>query len=84
MFDVSPPNGPGVLAGFLFTDAALTLAEKGSAALQAAALKQWATYMGDARIATNALNFVYTDWPDEQWTGEQWHRWHTCMRRRTV
>lgn len=56
-FDVSPPNGPGVLAGFLYNGAALDLTEEGPEALQKAVLEAWAEYMGDSGI-TSPLNFV--------------------------
>lgn len=44
-FDVSPPGGPGALAGFLYTEHALEVTEAGPAAVEAAALDAWARYM---------------------------------------
>lgn len=68
VFDVSPPDGPGVLAGFLYNGAALDLTEEGPEAVQKAVLEAWADFMGDSNI-NNPLNFVYVNWPEEQWAG---------------
>ncbi len=54
VFDVSPPypDAPGVLAGFLYDEVALSLTEQGPAALEAFVLQRWATMMNDPRILT--------------------------------
>jgi len=68
IFDVSPPDGPGVLASFLFGDHALSLPAQGPKAVEKAALDAFAELLGDP-AAGKPLNFVYVDWPSEQWTG---------------
>lgn len=57
VFDVSPPDGPGVLAGFLYNGAALDLTEEGPEVVQKAVLEAWSEFMGDTNI-NNPLNFV--------------------------
>ncbi len=54
VFDISPPfpDAPGILAGFLFDDVALSLTEQGPAALESFVLKRWASMMNDPRILT--------------------------------
>ena len=54
VFDVTPPypDAPGILAGFLFDNVALTLTEQGPQALERQVLKRWAKMMNDDRIMT--------------------------------
>ncbi|KAI7842911.1 hypothetical protein COHA_003422 [Chlorella ohadii] len=71
VFDISPPypDAPGALAGFLYNDVALTLAEQGPEALERQVLKRWSEMMNDPRIATDSVGFHYVNWPEEQWVG---------------
>jgi monoamine oxidase len=71
VFDISPPypGAPGILAGFLFDEVALGLTEQGPAALEKFVLQRWATMMNDNRIMTQSVNFIYINWPEEQWVG---------------
>lgn len=32
-------------------------------------LQRWAEMMNDPRIATQSVNFLYINWPEEQWIG---------------
>ena len=54
VFDVTPPypDAPGILAGFLFDNVALTMTEQGSDLLERQVLKRWAKMMNDDRILT--------------------------------
>ena len=55
VFDVSPPypDAPGVIAGFLYDEVALSLTEKGPQALEKFVLQRWAEMMNDPRIMTD-------------------------------
>ncbi len=62
VFDISPPypDAPGALAGFLYNDVALTLAEQGPEALERQVLKRWSEMMNDPRIATDVSALATT------------------------
>lgn len=68
-YDVSPPEGPGVLASFLWADDALDLMAQGPEAVQQQVLAAWADYLGCPEVATHAINFHAVDWPSEQYVG---------------
>lgn len=69
VYDVSPPEGPGVLASFLWADDALDLMAQGPEAVQQQVLAAWADYLGCPEVATHAINFHAVDWPSEQYVG---------------
>ncbi|PRW57779.1 Amine oxidase [flavin-containing] [Chlorella sorokiniana] len=69
VYDVSPPNGPGALASFLWADDALDLMAQGPEAVKRTVLSAWAAYLDCPEVATQAINFAAIDWPAEQFIG---------------